>query len=128
MRLNLTLGVSDLEHSELFYRDLLGLEVLRQGGKHGLTFLMVDCGNCQLVLQPVTTMMASHPALFQNFERQQPGNGIQLELTCRNVEAIQKCLDRHRWPILYELDDQEHGRRELWIQDPDGYLLILNQE
>ncbi len=128
MTLNLTIGVTDLDKSEAFYRDLLGLQVFSAHRDQGGGYLLVDCGNCQLVLQPVTTLMATHPVLFQNFSRQQPGNGVQFELTCCNLDKVMKQLERHQWPVHYELDDQEHGRRELWVQDPDGYLLVLNQE
>jgi catechol 2,3-dioxygenase-like lactoylglutathione lyase family enzyme len=128
MTLNLTIGVTDLDSSKVFYRDLLGLRVFSEPREQGGTFLLVDCGNCMLALQPVTTLMATHPVLFQNFSRYQPGNGVQFELTCYNLETVMKRLEHHQWPIHYELDDQERGRRELWVQDPDGYLLILNQE
>ena len=128
MTLNLTVGVTDLEQSEAFYRDLIGLDLFFQKSDHGFSFLLVDCGNCQIVLQPAAAMAATHPVLFQNFSRQQPGSGIQLELTCDNLAEVLARLEKKRWPVLYELDDQDHCRREVWVQDPDGYLLVLNQE
>ncbi len=128
MMLNLTIGVTELNASEVFYRDLLGLQVTRQTAGSAGCFLLVSCGNCQLVLQPVAVMVATHPALFQSFSRQQPGSGVQFELTCPHLGEVEKRLAACQWPIVYELDDQEHQRREIWVHDPDGYLLVLNQE
>ena len=127
MNLSLTIGVTDLEQSYAFYGDLIGLPVSWHN-ENRRAFLIVMCANCTLVLQPITAMETLHPALFQNFSRQQPGNGIQFELACGDLNSVELRLKKQGWSVLYELDDKEHGRREIWVQDPDGYLIVLNQE
>jgi hypothetical protein len=71
---------------------------------------------------------AQHPALLQNLTRQPLGVGVQLELSCTDLTAVRHSIEYYQWPISYELEDDEHQRREIWLQDPDGYLLVLNEE
>jgi len=49
-------------------------------------------------------------------------------LSCPDLTAVRNAIDRYDWPVVYELVDDEHRRREVWLQDPDGYLLVLNEE
>jgi len=129
LSLSLSLGVADLDKSEKFYRDILGLDVERYDpGRACGAFLLIRCGGLCLVLQPLTVMIARHPVVLQNLERSHPGAGVQLELALPDLDAVLRRLKHRRWSLLYELDDQEHQRREVWVQDPDGYLLVLNEE
>jgi hypothetical protein len=73
-------------------------------------------------------MEARHPALLQNLTRDSFGVGVQLELSYDNLDDVYRMIKYYDWPIAYELDDQEHRRRELWLHDPDGYLLVLNED
>ncbi len=129
MQLNLTLGVTDLQQSQIFYSEILELAVDCQPSHHSRpAFLLVRCGATRLVLQPLAVLEAQHPALLQNLSRDTLGVGLQLEFSCPDLSALLHRLQTRHWPILYELDDREHQRRELWLHDPDGYLLVLNEE
>ncbi|WP_029913385.1 VOC family protein [Pelobacter seleniigenes] len=129
MQLNLTLGVTDLQRSQIFYSEILELEVDSQPAHNSRpAFLLVRCGATRLVLQPLAVLEAQHPALLQNLSRDTLGVGLQLEFSCPDMSALLHRLQARHWPILYELEDQEHQRRELWLHDPDGYLLVLNEE
>ncbi len=129
MQLSLTLGVTDLEQSEKFYHGLLGLNVERDdSGLACGAFLLIRCGAVRMVLQPLAVLAGRHPVLRQNLERGHPGTGFQLEFGCPDLAAVLARLKKDRWPLLYELEDHEHLRREVWVQDPDGYLLVLNEE
>jgi catechol 2,3-dioxygenase-like lactoylglutathione lyase family enzyme len=125
MKMNLTLGAEDLTKTRIFYRDILGLHV-ENADNDG--FFIVRFENLKVVFQSLGQMEQQHPALLQNLSRSQLGLGVQLELNCSDLDAVERSLARAQWPILYELDDRQHLRRELWVQDPDGYLLVLNNE
>jgi len=129
MHLNITLAVSDLETTTEFYREILQLPLERITDSHGEErYLLVALDNIKVVFQRSNDMEASHPALLQNLSRDSVGVGLQLELNCPDLEDVYRRIKYYQWPIVYELDDQEHHRRELWLHDPDGYLLVLNEE
>ncbi|SHJ81587.1 Catechol 2,3-dioxygenase [Malonomonas rubra DSM 5091] len=129
MQLSLTLGVADLERTEDFYREILQLKPERNpAGTDGPDFLLLRCTGTSIVFRPLQILEAQHPALLQNLIRQTLGVGLQLELSSPDLSAIRLAIDRYGWPVVYELDDSEHQRSEIWLHDPDGYLLVLNEE
>lgn len=129
MELNLTLAVADLHQTEQFYRQLLQLSPQRIQSLPGLPeFLLLRCRQTCLVFRQLRDLAAEHPALLQNLDRHPLGVGVQLEFTCPDLNGIRHRIMRHHWPISYELEDDEHRRREIWLHDPDGYLLVLNEE
>jgi len=124
--LTLTLAVADLALSEQFYAELLGLPVERFVPLPGHPpVLLLRCGTASVLFRESTVLEALHPALFQNLERHPKGIGTSLEWTVPDLEPLRRRLQRRKWPLLYELDDEEFGRREIWLHDPDGYLLVL---
>ncbi|PLY05741.1 MAG: hypothetical protein C0622_01465 [Desulfuromonas sp.] len=129
MQMNLTLGVADPEQSREFYREILDLPARcfsAEGAGEG--YFVLCFSNLKVVFQSLEQMESQHPALLQHLSRSLLGVGVQLELDCPDLDRVERLAERYGWPVLYELDDREHGRRELWLQDPDGYLLILNGE
>ena len=129
MRLNITLAAADLDSTAQFYRQLLQLPVESLADSHGEErYLLVILDNIKVVFQRREEMEALHPSLLQNLTRDNFGVGLQLELNCSDLDSISQRIKFYPWPIVYELDDQEHRRREVWLHDPDGYLLVLNEE
>ncbi len=129
MQLNLTLAAVDLEKTEKFYRDILLLAPeFPQNYPAENNYLVLFVGKIKVIFQRLQEMEAQHPALLQNLTRVPLGVGVQLELNCKNLDVIYRMVNHYRWPIAYELEDQEHHRRELWLHDPDGYLLVVNEE
>ena len=129
MLLNLTLAATDLEKTAIFYRKVLLLSPeLIQPPALGNSFLRLFFGEMRVVFQNRQEMEACHPALLQNLTRDSFGVGVQLELSYDNLDDVYRMVKYYDWPIAYELDDQEHRRRELWLHDPDGYLLVLNED
>ncbi len=129
MRLSLTLAVADLQRSLDFYREILQLQPQRSSAD-GKTpdFLLLHCGETCIVFRPLVEQEGQHPALLQNLSRHPLGVGVQLELSCADLTAVRRSIERSQWPIAYELEDREHQRSEIWLHDPDGYLLVLNEE
>jgi len=129
MQLSLTLAAIDLDHTYDFYRQLPGLTVQRLSDSQGtVTALLICSDNLRMVFQSLPCLEQQHPALFQHLSRTLLGAGVVLELECDEIDDIYRTARYHNWPILYELDDCEHQRRELWLQDPNGYLLAVNEE
>jgi len=129
MDISLTLAVTDLNQTENFYREILQLSP--QEGRTGdgpADFLLLRCRQTCIVFRQRDELEAQHPALLQNLSRHPLGVGVQLEFSCPDLTQIRRSIDRHHWPISYELEDDEHQRREIWLHDPDGYLLVLNEE
>ena len=129
MLLNLTLAATDLEKTAIFYRKVLLLspELIQPSALEN-SFLRLFFGKMRVVFQNRQEMEARHPALLQNLTRDSFGVGVQLELSYDNLDDVYRMIKYYDWPIAYELDDQEHRRRELWLHDPDGYLLVLNED
>ncbi len=127
MQINLTLAATDLKNTEWFYREVLLLspELVQNSNA---SYLILSVEQMKIVFQPLSDMEAQHPALLQNLTRDPLGVGVQLELSCHVLTDIYRLVNHFHWPICYELEDDEHHRRELWLQDPDGYLLVLNEE
>ncbi len=129
MQLHLTLAVEDLANSLWFYRELLQLQadyyVPTQTRE---PFVLVCCGATRIVLQPVAYQAARHPAWQSLTRGHQRGAGVQLEFSGIDMADVTRRLAKEQWPLLYELEDHQHKRREIWIQDPDGYVLILNDD
>ena len=129
MHLSLTLGVADLQRTDHFYRKILRLNPQSSRSAEGIPdFLLLRCGETCIVFRPLSVLEAQHPALLQNLTRQPLGVGVQLELSCPDLTAVRHGIDRCQWPVAYELEDAEHRRREIWLHDPDGYLIVLNEE
>lgn len=129
MNLTITLAVDDLDRSEHFYRDILCLSVERINPGHGFPdLLLIRREGTTLLLREAAAMEASHPALFQNLDRLARGIGVTIEIPVADLQRIDYAVRRQQLHTLYDLDDEEHQRRELWLHDPDGYLLILTWE
>jgi len=129
MQLNLTLAAVDLQKTENFYREVLLLSPQFIHNSHAeKCYLLLIFGDLKITFQRLQDVEAQHPVLLQNLTRVPLGVGVQLEMSCNNLDDIYSRANHFNWPLAYELEDREHQRRELWLQDPDGYLLILNQE
>lgn len=60
------------------------------------------------------------------------GRGAMFQIYIDQIEPILAALRREGWPIYAgprevwrEVGDREAGQREVFIQDPDGYLLMI---
>ena len=63
------------------------------------------------------------------------GRGINLEVQVDNLDGTLQRITEAGWPIFvepeekwYRAGDIEIGVRQFLVQDPDGYLLRLQQE
>ena len=116
------LSVTDYEASRHFWCDLVGFSLRYERPEEGFGYLVL--GNAHLMLDQINqgrtwATGALEPPL---------GRGINCEV---QVERIMSA----GWPIFvepeekwYRAGDIEIGVRQFLVQDPDGYLLRLQQE
>jgi len=128
MELQLTLAINDLERTELFYREVVGLRLERVSPGDNFPGFLLLRGSTSVLFRQEGDLEASHPALFQNLERHPKGVGVTIELMLPDLDPVLRAVARRQLHTLYEIEDRQHARRELWLHDPDGYLLILVEE
>lgn len=129
MTLMLTLTVRDLERTMVFYAEVLGLKLERLLSLAGHSGgLLLRCGDAAILFREAAVQQALHPALFEPWHRHPPGVGVGIELPVERLRPIERALERSGLHPVYELDDAEHRRRDIWLHDPDGYLLVLSEE
>ena len=121
---------SDLDKSLAFYVDLLGFRILYDRAEDRFAYL--DRNGAELMLEeyaPGARMLAKAP-----FERPF-GRGINFQIHVDDVAALHDTITRAGVPIFllmeerwYRRDDSELGCRQFIVEDPDGYLIRLQQD
>ncbi len=128
MSFTLTIGVQDLERTEEFYRNILRLGIERFVPAEGHPPVLLLChGGTAILFRELATLEALHPVLFQNLQRHPLGVGTTLEFAVKELPSIARNILREDLHTLYEMEDDEFGHREIWLHDPDGYLVVLSQ-
>lgn len=97
----LTLGVSDIDATERFYRDVLGVEMVRHGDAVRITF-----GEFTLV-----------------FEHAPPTERAKFELGLRVPDTMM--LDAIAERAGVATYDRDGGGRALFVTDPDHYTIEI---
>ena len=123
------LSVTDYEASRHFWCDLVGFSLRYERPEEGFGYLVL--GNAHLMLDQINqgrtwATGALEPPL---------GRGINFEVQVENLDTALQRIMSAGWPIFvepeeewYRAGDIEIGVRQFLVQDPDGYLLRLQQE
>ena len=123
------LSVTDYEASRNFWCDLVGFSLRYERPEEGFGYLVL--GNAHLMLDQINqgrtwATGALEPPL---------GRGINFEVQVENLDPALQRIMSAGWPIFvepeekwYRAGDIEIGVRQFLVQDPDGYLLRLQQE
>lgn len=120
---------SDINQSLLFYRDLLGFEILYSRPEDRFAYLSRDGAELMLE-QPF-----KRDRLWPKAEFIQPfGRGVNFEIKVEDVDALHTTVAgsgiecflplEERW---YRRSNHYLGVRQFAVQDPDGYLIRLSQ-
>lgn len=102
---------SDLDRSQRFYRDTVGLAVHREFGDPSAPGLVFHLGNGLLEVSG----QAVEPH----------GPGMALWLQVRDVRAEHRRLEDAGVTILRAPQQEPWGLVELWVADPDGVRIVL---
>lgn len=125
------LKVSDLEESLRFWRDLLGFAVRYRRPEEGFAFLERD--GAQVMLHQ--DELGARPGVLITGEMQRPfGRGVNFEIDASDLTPIIEAVAAANWPIYLGPEERWRrvgsvlsGSREIWLQDPDGYLVRFSQ-
>lgn len=102
---------TNLERSQRFYRDVLGLAIMREFGPEEHRGMVFYLGNGLLEVSGRGEPVTAHPA--------------SLWIQVRDVEAEVGRLRRAGHPIDRPPRQQPWGLIEAWIADPDGVPIVL---
>lgn len=123
------LSVTDYEASRHFWCDLIGFSLLYERPEEGFGYLVL--GNAHLMLDQI-----NQGRTWETGALEPPlGRGINFEVQVENLDIAVRRITNAGWPIFvepeekwYRAGDIEIGVRQFLVQDPDGYLLRLQQE
>lgn len=119
--------VLDFSRSLAFYTQVLGFTVLY--ARHDPEFVYLEQGDLQLML------LEAEGEMWLDAPLERPlGRGVNLQMDIDDVQPIYDRLIAAQAPLHRDLNDiwRETGEgltgsREVWFQDPDGYLLRFCQ-
>lgn len=124
-RLTCELLVDDLQASLAFWRDLAGFEIAYHRLDQGFVYLERPEG--------AQIMLCQRPADWETGPMERPlGRGVVFQVHVANLAETMAALATAGWPlrrgpreVWRRWGDREGGRREIWVQDPDGYLIMM---
>jgi catechol 2,3-dioxygenase-like lactoylglutathione lyase family enzyme len=120
--------VSDIAASLAFWRDRLGFAIAYQRPEQGFAYLERPEG--------AQIMLCQRSGNWETATLDRPyGRGVMLQVYVANVEPVQHSLGAAGWPLYAgprdvwrEVGDRKAGQREIFVQDPDGYLIMVAQD
>ena len=123
------LAVTDYEASKRFWCELVGFSLRYERPEEGFGYLVL--GSAHLMLDQI-----NQGRTWATGTLEAPlGRGINLEIQVARLDAAWERLTQAQWPIFvepeekwYRAGDVEIGVRQFLIQDPDGYLVRLQEE
>jgi catechol 2,3-dioxygenase-like lactoylglutathione lyase family enzyme len=121
------LHVTDLEVSLAFWNDIIGFEIAYRREEEKFVYLEHPEGQ--------QIMLCQRHGRFETGPMQPPlGQGAMFQIYFRDVGSTLADLVARNWPIYLgprevwrKTGDRASGKREVFVQDPDGYLLMLAQ-
>ncbi len=134
-KLTPNLMVEDVAQSVVFYRDLLGFELLMAmrdegpveglpaAGDKPLDWAMVQCDQVAFMFQQRNSLVEEMPALAGC----EIGASLTLYIELEGVDALYESL-RDKADIIKPPQTTFYGRRELYLRDCNGYILALTEE
>lgn len=116
--------VEDIDASLAFWCDVLGFEAAYRRPTEGFAYLERE--GAQI-------MLCQRSGKWETGALDRPfGRGVMFQIYVSDLDAICSALSDAGWPLFAgpravwrQVGDQEHGQREIFVQDPDGYLLML---
>jgi catechol 2,3-dioxygenase-like lactoylglutathione lyase family enzyme len=117
------LVVADYRASRRFYTELLGFTLFFERTEDRFGYFDLDGAQIMLIEQPGGDLYGLRPDT-------EKGRGLHLQIEVERIapqlQALQRAGVALAAPVAeawYRADDIEHGQREFFVSDPDGYLL-----
>lgn len=119
------LHVNDLDASLAFWTDAVGFNIAYQRPAERFVYLEHPEGH--------QIMLCQRHGRFETGALDYPlGQGAMFQIYLQHLEPVLSRLLAQNWPLYLgprdvwrQVGDHEHGQREVFVQDPDGYLLML---
>ena len=117
------IAVRDVKASTRWYEQVLGAKRLGESD-HAHIYQRLLCDD-QLVLQLHSWDDEEHPNLV-NPKKAPPGHGVLLWFEVSDFDASVERIRAVRAEVVEEPHVNPNARhREIWIRDPDGYVVVL---
>lgn len=121
------LTVASYARAKDFYTDILGFALCFERPEE--LFGYFDLHGAQIML-----LQEEADALNRRAEPGPCGKGLHLQIEIDDLEPLLERLKQAELPLAraveetsYRVDGELHGHRELYLHDPDGYLLRFTQ-
>ncbi len=114
---SVNLIVSDVERSVGFYRNVFGADVRYSDPD----FAAIKLGPLDFMLHADHTY-DGHPWYGRLLATRERGLGAEMRLFGVNPDDLESRARAAGAIVLQSATDKEHGWREVWVQDPDGYV------
>lgn len=125
---SMQLTVANLATTEAFYCGLLEIPIRRALTVPGAPeHLVMRQDGWELVFVEEESVIRAHPVLEERFSIFPKGVGATLHFRVTDIEEIYDALMDEEMEILYHLEEQPYGVKDLWCFDPDGYLVVLEE-
>lgn len=119
--------VEDLEASLDFWRTLLGFEIAYQRPEQRFAYMERPEG--------AQVMLCERSGSWETANLERPfGRGVMFQVYVEHLHSVLDKIMDARWPlhtaereVWRRHGDREGGQREFFVQDPDGYLLMVAQ-
>lgn len=120
--------VQDIQASVAFWRDLLGFEIAYPRMEDRFVYLERPDG--------AQIMLCQQSGDWETGPLERPyGRGVMFQVYVDGVDALYASVTARGWPIYEGLrevwrryGDREGSQREFFVQDPDGYLVMIAQQ
>ena len=121
------LHVNDLGASLMFWRGILGFATAFERSEERFAYLEHPEGH--------QIMLCQRNGRFETGPMEHPlGQGAMFQLYLGDIGPVLSALDARGWPVYLgprevwrRTGDCESGQKEIFVQDPDGYLLMIAQ-
>jgi catechol 2,3-dioxygenase-like lactoylglutathione lyase family enzyme len=121
------LHVTDLVANLAFWKDIIGFEIAYQREEEKFVYLEHPEGQ--------QIMLCQRHGRFETGPMERPlGQGAMFQIYFQDVGPMLANLAAQNWPIYLgprqiwrKTGDRESGQEEVFVQDLDGYLLMLAQ-
>ena len=125
LHLRRLLLVEDVPTSLRFWTELLGFEIAYQRPEHGFAYLERPEG--------AQIMLCQRSGNWETGRLERPyGRGVMFQIYVTGLSSTIEALHTAHWPlhvgpreVWRRWGDREGGQREIFVQDPDGYLVMI---
>lgn len=120
--------VEELTRSLSFYCDVLGFELVYERPEEKFAFLEFQQAQVMLLEDNGNEHSKTGDLTYPR------GRGVNFSIQTNDLKVIEKSMGSSGLPLRipvrdqwHRQDDLLHGERQLWVMDPDGYLLRFIQ-